>query len=171
MSSERTGYALGKLDPIYYYEDARGYIIVAPRTDMVRHCYETKNAGGVSLKDRGFEIREADTLPKVTELQKKIQKQEMAKLEAEAQRDERTSAEMWQAIGDRLRQRMISSATTPYERDFIEQWLKLREEKREKHFQRWREHQGYLWALEFDSGTPATARMLAEPGDMWEHGV
>lgn len=171
MSSSKTGFKLGTLDPIIYYENDKGYCILAPSTEMARWAWETPNGSGISLKDKKFQIREADTLSAVDRLQKQLVRQETDKLESEAQKDLRSSEYRWKQVGSALAQRMASSSTSPFEREFIQNYLLVREDKREKHAQRWRERQMYLWAREFDSTTKATDRMFSEPGDMWERGV
>lgn len=119
----------------------------------------------------GYEIREAGTLAEVDRLQKRMVEQEMKVRRGWAERDELTYALQWRVTGDRLRSRMISKDCSPYERDFIQAYLQLREEKRDRHRQRWTETVMYLHARENDSGTSLVSRMKAEDGDRWERGV
>jgi hypothetical protein len=168
VSSNRTGYALGRLDPVLYYENSRGYLILPPSTALAREGLERKNGAGVSYRDQGFELREAGTLAEVDRLQKRLVEQEMGKRQADADRDEQVSAENWRRVGSDLRQRMISAATTSYEREFIELYLQLREEKRAKHRQRFLETSMYLWLREMDSSRKVSDTIPSEPGDRWE---
>ncbi len=170
MSSERTGYALGRLDPVIYYENKKGHLILAPSTDLARMCYEKPNGAGKSLRSMGYEMREAGTLAEVDRLQKRMVAQEMGTREKWAERDELTYALQWKATGDKLRSRMISKGCSAYERDFIQAYLSLREEKRDRHRQRWTETAMYLHARENDSGTSLVERLKAEDGDKWERG-
>lgn len=156
---DKTGYALGRLNPILYYENSRGDIVLPPTTEDGRYFYQQRGADGTSYRDRGYELREAGTLAEIDVLQKRLVTAEMRKMGEAADKDERISAKVWAERGFALRQRMMSSSTTPYERDFIELYLQLREEKRAKHRQRWTEAQMYLWAREMDSKASATDRI------------
>lgn len=82
----------------------------------------------------GYEEREANTLAEVDRLQSWLQEIEYGKLQREGERD----AAMWhQRLEDsksRLRTRAASSTTTAYEREFIQEWLKLRDEKAKENF-------------------------------------
>jgi hypothetical protein len=160
--SDRTGFALGQLSAIVYFENADGEIVLPPTTEDARYFYEAHYRG------KGYEIREAGTLAEVDRLQNRLVEAERRKNERAAEHDETISAARWREVGDRLRQRMVSSATTPYEREFIELYLKLREDKRDRHRQRWLERVSYLFAREMDSGTKATDRMRSEEGDRWQ---
>lgn len=162
--SDRTGYALGRLNPILYYQRENGEIAMPPTTEDALYFYEKR------FKHQGWMLKEAGTLAEVDDLQKRLVEQERRKLEYAAARDEAVSAHLWRQTGDSLRQRMMSSSTTAYEREFIELYLQLREDKREKHRQRFLETEMYLWAREYDSGTKPTDRMKSEPGDIWREG-
>ena len=156
----RTGFALGRLNPIVYYENADGQIILPPTTADARYFYsQAKDAQGQTYREKGFEFREADTLAAVDELQRRLTEAELRRLGQEADRDDRLTAMAWKQRGSDLRARMISANTSPYERDFIDAYLQLREEKRAKHRQRFMETTMYLEAREMDSGHHATDRI------------
>lgn len=167
----KTGYCLGRLDPIIYYENRDGHLILAPSTELARMAYERKNGSGVSLRERGYEMREAGTLPEVYRLQNRIVEQELKVAKARAQHDAEVSEELWQRTGNALYQRMISAKTSEAEKEIIRIWLSQRDEKRSKHLKKWEEYNAYLWAAEMDSGTKGTDRIHSEPGDRWERGV
>lgn len=157
---------LGTLDPIVYFENSQGDILLPPTTEDARWLY------GQKYSREGWEWREAGTLPEVDRLQTRLVEKDRRQDEANSRRDDQTTAEKWQMIGDRLRARMISSSTSPYEREFISLYLQLREEKRAKHAQRWKERNYYLVAREFDSGhSGAASLMKGEDTDKWERGV
>lgn len=103
----------------------------------------------------GYEEREANTLAEVDRLQRQLQSIEFAKLQREGERDAAQWADRLKAADDRLRTRAASSATTPYERDFIAEWLKLRDEKKREHFRQRFEVDmaaySYFPAREFDN--------------------
>jgi hypothetical protein len=83
----------------------------------------------------------------VDRLQATLLEQERREWEREAINDEMIMGARQREIVDRLRQRMCSSSTTPYERDFIAAYLQLREEKRDKYRQRFSERIAYLNVL------------------------
>jgi hypothetical protein len=149
---------LGTLDPIIYFENAKGEIVLPPTSADARHWYESSQ-GGPSYRERGFELRGAETLAEVDALQARLVAQDRATNERALAQDDAQRRQAWYAIAERLRARMCSSSTSPYEREFIELYLKLREEKRDKHRQRFLERISYLWAREMDSGSKATDRV------------
>jgi hypothetical protein len=157
--------ALGSLEPIIYFEDRDGQIMLPPTTEDARWLYQSK------YSKEGWEWKEAGTLAEVDVLQKRLVAEERRRDEATAERDDRAGVVKWRAVGDALRERMISSSTSPYERDFIAAYLQVREDRRERHRQRWLERTSYLWAANMDSGTKPTDRMKSEPGDRWERGI
>jgi len=168
MSSERTGYALGRLNPIVYYQNSAGHIILPPTTETARWFLEQKGRAGTSLSDRGYMLKEAETLPEVYDLQDRMVKQEQAEMKAASEREDVVLESKWKETGDRLYRRMISDATSPMEKEVIRIWLSQRDDKRRKHLAKWQEYTNYLWAAEMDSSTKPTDRMKSEPGDKWE---
>ena len=139
--------ALGTLTPIIYFiaadADASGHhnIILAPYSDYPTPQRHTRH--------------EAGTLPEIDRLQRQLQDQELRKLRAENLAIERASALGRLRVYESMRARMISSDTSPMERDFIEAYLALREEKREANHRRWEAAQVYLHARENDLGDRA----------------
>ena len=140
-----TGFARGRLSPILYFENERGHIVLPPSSEGAREALARSYA-----RD-GYELREADTLALVEKLQKRLVAQELEAQERQAAHSAALRDRAWRETGDRLSARMASSSTTPWERDFIEAYFKLREEKRGRHRQRFLETEMYLDALEFDS--------------------
>ena len=152
--------ALGTLDPIIYFENSQGEIVLPPTTPEARYFYEGRpDATGRTYRDHGFEWREAGTLAEVDKLQARLVEQERRANEQASARDDARSQEIWAKVGSSLRARMVSSSTSEYEKEFIRLYLELREERREKHRQRWLERVSYLWAREMDSGAKATDRI------------
>lgn len=151
---------LGTLDPVIYFENSNGEIVLPPNSSEARYFYEGfRQASGKTYRELGFEWREAETLAEVDALQRRLVEQDRRANERNAERDERSRSASWQRIGDSLRARMVSSSTSPYEREFIALYLQLREEKRARHRQRWLERTSYLWAREFDASTLPQDRM------------
>lgn len=160
----RTGYALGRLDPVIYFENSDGKLVLPPTTEDARWIYSTRYA------KLGFEWKEAGTLAEVDQLQKRLIAVEAQEMNLHlANDDELRQRGLYREVGERLRARMVSAATTEYEKDFISAYLMLREEKRAKYAQLFLERTSYLWALEMDSKTKATDRMHSEPGDLWRN--
>lgn len=136
--------AFGTLSPIIYFvsetTDAEGRhnIMLAPYS-----AYPTPS---------GYSREEADTLPKVDDLQKRLQDQESRKLKSEAESLWGMNAVRQKIIED-LRQRLYSSDTPLYERDFITAYLSLAEERRAKWQAKFAEATMYLYARENDLGS------------------
>lgn len=134
---------LGTLEPVVYFRNHRdpahpeGFLMLAPYSEFPT--------------PRGYSRETAETLSEVDRLQKILLEQEQRQWEAEAIYDEVVMGQRQRAVVDRLRTRMVSGATSPYERDFIEAYLALREDKREKYRQRWMERTAYLHAREYDT--------------------
>lgn len=140
----QVNYALGQLNPILYFEDSSGRISLPPTTDDALQIKSRMLA-------RGYELREADTLAKVDQLQKRLQDQEYAERQSELERDEKLTSTVRSQVRDRLYSRMVSSSTRAYERDFIRAYLQLRDDKREKWRRQFLSDVCYLTVREFDS--------------------
>lgn len=94
--------------------------------------------------------REANTLTEVDALQKRLQAATYARCQRERMRDEVAFAESRQRVIDNIHSRIASAATTQYEKDFLREYIKLREEKREKYRQRFACDTAYLELREND---------------------
>lgn len=123
-----TNYSMGQLNPVVYFINAQGEIWLPPSTAQAIEIRDRMRA-------RGFELREANSLDKIDQLQKELYNQEMRKREYDLERMERMGVDVRRAVRDRLKARMVSSACSPYERDFIHYYLMLSDEKRE-HFRK-----------------------------------
>jgi hypothetical protein len=93
---------------------------------------------------------EANSLNEVDALQRTLQAQTYARCQSEQTRDEVAFAEARERVRSDLTARLSSRATTQYERDFIREYLKLREEKREKYRARFACDTAYLEMREND---------------------
>jgi hypothetical protein len=133
---------LGSLSVVIYFKNHRdpahppGFLMLAPYSDFPTPSGYTREA--------------ARTLGEIDSLQRTLCEQERRASEQEALHDEVILGRRYAEVTDRLRQKMVSGATTPYERDFIELYLQLREDKRDKHRQRFMEREMYLHAREND---------------------
>ncbi len=150
--SDRTGFAVGRVSPIVYFDNFAGEVVLPPDSGAARYYYsEFRDATGRTYRDRGYELREAGTLAEVDALQRRLVEQDRREAECAADRSEVSSAEAWARRGSDLYGRMVSAATPEYEKEFIRAYLLVREDKRARHRQRWLERQSYLWCREMDS--------------------
>jgi hypothetical protein len=150
--SDRTGIARGSLSPVIYFERASDNYIIVPgydagKPEQARKVYEEKYRNGWRWCETGSDLASVDRL------QKRLVEQEMRRTEQMAETDYNSRERAFKMSGEVLRQRMVSADTTPYERDFIAAYLKLREDKRSKYQQRLTEHNFYLWSREQDAST------------------
>lgn len=119
-------YAIGTLNPIVYFENRKGEISMPPSTEDALRIRDDMSRRGWDFKETG------NTLAEIDEFQKRLQNQELVKRKAELERDEITFGQVRKSVRDRLYARMVSGSTSPYEREFIQQYLMLRDEKREQ---------------------------------------
>lgn len=96
---------------------------------------------------------EADTLAAVDRLERALQAQEAREAERELIVDMSSMDRRSQSIRDRLYARMTSGQCPPWERDFLREYLKLRDDRTrqkyaERHTKLW-----YLWSRHNDSGS------------------
>lgn len=160
-----TGFARGSLSPVIFFERKDGFCILPPIE--VGHGVELARQLHADPRYRDWEWREAGTLSEVDRLQKRLVDQESKRSEHMAQAVGDRSRAITDAVADNLRQRMCSSATSVFEREFIGLYLKLRDEKRGKYRQRLEEHNWFMWAREMDSKTKFEDRMPDQPGEFW----
>lgn len=118
--SDRTGRARGSLDPVIYFENSSGYVILAPiqigeGSALARKIYEER------YRPQGWEWREAGAngLHEVDALQKRLVDQELQRNTAMADKSSYERDIVRRQVADSLRQRMISAGTSEFERDFI----------------------------------------------------
>jgi hypothetical protein len=158
--SDRTGMARGNLRPILYYEDASGHIVLAAHDAgdpaQARRMYQEV------YKPKGYAWREASSWPEWERLQKRLIDQEARRMEFYRDRLMTNYDTAAKLVRDAMYQRMVSTLCSNYEREFIQGWLALKEEKRSKYEQLWREHHNYLWAVEQDSGKKIDEAMKGE---------
>ena len=156
--ADRTGRALGTLDPVIYFVNQSGHILLPPveigqGTGTARRLYEER------FKHQGYEWKEADTLADVDRLQQRLIDQESKILQSRGERMDAAREAVRRETASNLRQRMQSSDCDPWERDFIALWLETRESKRKEFMQRFAERNQYLWAREMDAKTKIEDRM------------
>jgi hypothetical protein len=128
----------GSIEPIIYFRRADGYIILAPYTSAP--CPED------CVRE------EADTLPAARKLQDILVSQERRQWESEHHYDLALVARQEAEMRDKFNERIASTGTSQYEKDFLRAWMQLRDErKREKYRKLYEQRQAYLYSLEYDS--------------------
>lgn len=134
---------LSSLEAVVYFvnhEDSAhpaGYVLLAPTSSHPT--------------PEGYSRELARSLPEIDRLQAILVSQERREWERELAADERLMEGRRADVRDRLYARMTSSTTSPYEREFIQLYLQLREDKRARHRQRFLERTAYLTAREMDT--------------------
>lgn len=166
MSSERTGYALGTLSPVIYFENAQGRIVLAGydagKPEQARKVFKLR------FEPMGYQWREAGTLAAVDELQTRLADQLQRERAPGLERMLQNRAAVEAHIASNLRQKMISSSTSPWEREFIQLYLERRENRTEKFRQQFEHRAMYLNIREnSDSKKEITDFAPDQPGDFW----
>ena len=156
--ANRTGRAIGSLDPVIYFENEAGHILLAPQE--IGHGLEVaRRLYGERYRHQGFQWREAGTWPEVTKLQQRLIDQETAVLKAQGEKMDQARERARKSTASNMRQRMASKDCDPWERDFLAAWLDLRESKRDEYVKRFTERNLYLFAVEMDGKTRVEDRM------------
>ena len=172
----KTGYKMGSLSPVIYWVKVNGTVrvhgcqienhILIPPTEigdngaLARSLFEDKRVPGrPTYKEQGYQWREAATLADVQKLQRDWIEQEMKVKRHMGHYDASVRKRVHSEVAGRLRQKMASSSTTPFEREFIQHWLDMRETKQDEYTKKWEDLHFYNQALEFDSNHKLEDRM------------
>ena len=135
----------GTVAPVVYFRYPNGHLTLAPFTD----CPTPEG----SIRE------EVDTLPQIDKLVDILRRQEYETSQREMHYDQALIATKDKEIRDRVYQRISSSATTEYEKEFLRLYMQLRDErKRELYRQRFMEAQWFLSARENDLGSRDAAK-------------
>lgn len=122
---------------LVYFESQRGEILLPPTSDTPR--------------PRGHILREANSINEVHDLERRLQRQEADKHEQQLERDHDVTESSRREIRRRLIARIDSCATDEYTKDFLRNWMMLRDEKRREYYKnQFRCREVYLEALNFD---------------------
>jgi hypothetical protein len=130
---------LGTLDAPMYFVNHRdpahppGFIMMAVYSDQPT--------------PDGYSREYATTLKEVDRLQFTLLEQERRQWERDAQVSDSFMLARRRAIYDWLCSKMVSSSTSPFERDAIAAYLKLKEEKRDKHRNNLEHRMAYLYQV------------------------
>jgi hypothetical protein len=145
----RTGMCGGTLRPvIYFVRKSDMYAILAP----------TEIGSGIEMAKKAFELKykhdwawcEASTLQEVDVLQKRLANQDIFDAEQRVQLNTERRDRIYKKTGDALRQRMVSSQTTAWEKDFIRAYIDMRNNKRDKYRDALLHRNRYIFAREQD---------------------
>jgi hypothetical protein len=149
--ADRTGIARGTLRPCIYF---------VRRTDMTAILAPAEVGSGLELARMVYERRykhdwmwcEATTLQEIDALQKRLANQELHEAQKKIQVNSLVRDRVFQQTGDALRQQMCSASTTQWEKDWIREYFKLRDAKRDRYRDSLLHHNYYIWAREnYDS--------------------
>lgn len=140
----------GCIEPVFYFVNGSdpnhptGYIILAPYTGGGDRCE--------CPTPPGYRQEYADTLAQVDILEKKLYQQEYEEKCKEQERDMSLIAPHLARVRDNLYNRMISGATTQWEKDCIRVYMDLRSDKRKKAQEAHLQFTSYMWARHNDIG-------------------
>lgn len=136
------GRKFGSLEPVIYFRNISnptrplGWIILAPYSACP--C------------EIGYERDGAESLAEVDRLQRKLEEQESAERAADVIHDERVFGPMRDKVRDNLYAKLVSSATSEAEKDFIRAYLAHRIDKRDRFHAKYLEYVTYFHAREMD---------------------
>jgi len=99
----------------------------------------------------GWEWREARNLTELDKLEKRLIAQEEREAAKMIEANSTVRDMVRKAVASALRQQMVASDTTPYEREFIATYLELREQKRDKYRDSLTHHNLGIMARNYDS--------------------
>lgn len=170
--SDRTGRAVGSLEPIIYFERDDGYCVLpcydAGCPEQAREVFDRRFKNNLEEKWRwretGTQLRDID------EFQKRLVEQETRRNEVQLHNHGIMRDAIRKSVRDSLYSKMVSSSTSPFEREAIGYYLDMRDDvTRDKWRTQIEASQCYLWAREQDSNSKVEDRMVSEPGDFWRN--
>lgn len=128
----------GCIEPVVFWRKPDGYLILAP--------YSSAPCPSDCIRE------EADTLHAVDLLEKVLQAQEARAAESELILDLGRVERRSEIIRDHLYARMTSGDCPQWERDFIREYLKLRNERKRQQYAERHRKLWYLYSNHYDSG-------------------
>ena len=169
--SDRTGRALGTLSSPIYFLRSDGKIDIPVFEEgnpaLARKVFESPRYKYHPTEK--WEWREdCNSLADVDRLNDKLVEQEFRQNSAMYEHHTSMREQVRKSVADSLRRTMCSSSTSPYEREFIQHYMLLRDQKkRDKYGQELMNRNFYLWSREMDSKTQVIDRAPDQPGDFW----
>jgi hypothetical protein len=129
----------GTVAPLIYLRYPNGHLTLAPFSDC-----PTPDG---SIRE------EADTLPAIDKVVDVLRRQEYEQLQKEKHYDMKLFQEHERRFLDKIHAQISSSATTPFIKDLLREYLKLRDtRKREKYHKIYEQADWYLYARENELG-------------------
>jgi hypothetical protein len=169
--SDRTGIARGTLSSPIYFERSDGKIDLpvyeAGHPELARQVFES--ARYKYHPTEKWEWREdCHTLADIDRLNQRLVDQEVRQNDVMYQNHVMLREMVRARVASSLRQTMCSSSTSPFEREFIQHYLNLRDQNhRDKYGQALLHHNYFLMAREYDSNTQIIDVAPDQPGDFW----
>lgn len=169
--SDRTGIARGTLSSPIYFERSDGRIDLpvyeAGHPELARKVFESSRYKYHPTEK--WEWREdCHSLSDIDKLNDRLVEQEVRQNQVMFQHHQAMREMVRKRVWDSLYQTMISSSTTPWERDFIHCYGDLRDQKhRDKYGQSLLHHNYFLTAREYDNNTQIIDMAPDQPGDFW----
>lgn len=144
--TDKTGIKKGSIEPIYYFRNAQGNILLLPTKE------ETLRFRDWLRQKMGYEMFIADTLQQADTLQKRLAWQFEREQQQELERDEKLTAPGREAVRARLAQRLAANGTPPAEKDFIRAYLAFRDLRHDRFKKRFTGQYAILTDLWYDNG-------------------
>lgn len=133
-------YAVGSFSPVIYYESPGGKLSLPGNNE------ETGRG------NNGWKRKEARTLGEVDILQRRLEDQDRGELRGSLDRDEMIFERKRQITRDNLLKKLVKSSTTPYEKEFIREYLAISDMRKRKFYQKDKGLKAFFMAREYDDG-------------------
>lgn len=130
--------AVGTFSPVIYFESPTGEISL-PGTDE-------ENQRG----QNGWIRKEANTLKAVDELQRRMEDNDRRDLREKLNRDEFMFQEKRKKTRESLLRTLTKRTTSPYEKEFLREYLNLSDERKRKFYGRDKNINSFFLAREYD---------------------
>lgn len=130
--------AVGTFSPVIYFESLTGEISL-PGTDE-------ENQRG----QNGWIRKEANTLKAVDELQRRMEDNDRRDLREKLNRDEFMFQEKRKKTRESLLRTLTKRTTSPYEKEFLREYLNLSDERKRKFYGRDKNINSFFLAREYD---------------------
>jgi hypothetical protein len=84
----------------------------------------------------GWSVHEADDLPSVRRLEKSMQEQEIRFHVQDYLREQQGIGKLQSKVRERLYAKLFSNSTSEYEKDYIREWIKLKDEQKAEKYRK-----------------------------------
>lgn len=138
--------------PVLFFKNVKGHIQLPPTDEVALRLKD-------GMRHRGYELMEAATLKEIDRLQKELEEQDYRVNEHLLDKHENLMLAVRKQVRDRLNAKLSSSAYSAYEKDFIREYIRLRDDKRAKWRQKFTADTAYFMAREFDNADAEIAKI------------